>query len=76
MPEMVSETCDIQNTSRQIRFTFSASLSTELIFQLLKYDFLISICVMDGILSAHCIFEPTVMKKNTEAIISLTMKNM
>ena len=75
-PEMVSEKCDIRNTNREIRFNFSASCSAELIFQLYKYDFLICIFVMDRILSAHGIFEPAVMKKNTEAVISLAMKNM
>ena len=71
MPEMVSERCDIQNTSRE-----TASCSAEFIFQLYKYDFLICIFVMDRILSAHGILEPAVMKKNTEAVISLAMKNV
>jgi hypothetical protein len=31
---------------------------------------------MDRILSAHGIFKPAVMKKNTEPVISLAMKNM
>ena len=43
MPEMVSERSDIQNTSSEIRFNFSASRSVELILQLFKYDFLICI---------------------------------
>jgi hypothetical protein len=76
MPGMVSERCDVQNTSREIRFNFSASCSAELIFQLFKCDFLIFIFVMDRILSAHGIFKPAVMKKNTEAVISLAVKNM
>jgi hypothetical protein len=76
MPEMVSERYDIQNTIREITFNFSASHSTELIFQLFKYDFSICIFVIDRILSAHYIFKTVVMKKNTEAIISLAMENM
>jgi hypothetical protein len=45
--------CDIQNTSMEIRFNFSASRSAELIFQLFKYYFFICVFVMDRILSAH-----------------------
>lgn len=37
---------------------------------------LICIFVMYMILSTHGIFKPAVMKKNTEAVISLAMKNM
>jgi hypothetical protein len=37
---------------------------------------LICIFVMGRILSAHGIFKSAVLKKNTEAVISLVMKNM
>ena len=76
MPEMVAERCDIQHTSKEIRFNFCASCIAELIFQLFKYDFFICIFVMDRILSPHGIFEPAVTKKNTEVVICLAMKNM